>query len=93
MARALRMFLISFVVALVTVVPAGAQSGIVSGKVTGADGGGPLPGAIVRLETNGFVAAQGKTGSDGSFRITGSSRAAPPELCDTGERHWRAVAT
>jgi len=35
----------------------------------------------------------GPTIATGSFRITGSSRAAPPELCDTGERHWRAVAT
>ena len=69
MARALRTLLLSFVVALVTAVPARAQSGIVSGKVTGADG--PLPGAIVRLEANGLVAAQGKTGSDGNYRITG----------------------
>jgi len=71
MTRAQRTFLISFVVALVAVVPAWAQSGTVSGKVTGADGGGPLAGAVVRLEANGLLAAQGKAGSDGSYRITG----------------------
>jgi len=71
MARAQRTFLISFVVALAGAIPAWAQSGIVTGKVTGADGGGPLPGAVVRLEANGLLAAQGKAGADGSYRITG----------------------
>lgn len=71
MARPLRSFLVSFVVALLGVVPVWAQSGSVSGKVTASEGGGPLAGAVVRLSVGGLLAAQSKTGSDGSYRISG----------------------
>ncbi len=70
MARAQRTFLISVVAVLVAVVPASAQPGTLWGKVTDTNGGAPIAGAEVRVEANGMVAALGRTGSDGSYRIT-----------------------
>ncbi len=70
MAHALRTSWLSLVVALVAAVPASAQSGTLSGKVTSADGGRPLPGAIVSVvQSNGVLAVQGTSRSDGSYRI------------------------
>jgi outer membrane receptor for ferrienterochelin and colicins len=71
MARAERTFLISLVALLVASIPAWAQSGSVSGKVTGADHGGPLAGAVVSLDALGLRVAEARTRSDGSYRITG----------------------
>ena len=69
MARPRRTFLISVVAAIVAASPAWAQSGSLSGKVTGA--GGPLAGAVVSLDASGLRVAEVRTRSDGSYRITG----------------------
>jgi len=63
--------LVSVVTALVTAMPVWAQSGSVSGKVTGADRGGPLAGAIVSLDVRGVRVSEVRTRSDGSYRISG----------------------
>src|SRR5687768_17154211 len=71
MARSGQTFLILVVISLAAAIPARAQSGSVSGKVTGADRGGPLAGALVSLDTGGLRVAEVRTRSDGSYRITG----------------------
>ncbi len=70
MAHALRTSWLSLALALVAALPASAQSGTLSGKVTSTEGGRPLPGAIVSVvQANGVLAAQGTSRSDGSYRI------------------------
>jgi outer membrane receptor for ferrienterochelin and colicins len=71
MPRALRSLLVSLAVAVLAAVPAQAQSGTLTGKVTTGDGGTPLPGATVKLEANGLQAAEARTRTDGSYRISG----------------------
>ncbi|HEV8357339.1 MAG TPA: TonB-dependent receptor [Gemmatimonadales bacterium] len=72
MARATGPWLRSLVLALATAVPASAQSGTLSGKVSAADGGKPIPDAAVSVQLpNGAVLARGATRGDGSYRLTG----------------------
>lgn len=59
------------VAALVAAIPVWAQTGSISGKVTVADRGGPLAGAIVSLDPRSITVADVRTRSDGSYRITG----------------------
>lgn len=74
MARAFRTLCLPFVLALVAAIPAAAQSGSVTGKVTLTGGDRPLAGAVVTVLTpNGVEAARTSTRSDGSFRLAGLS--------------------
>ncbi len=59
-----QILLISAVTLLVAAVSARAQSGSMSGKVTGGDRGGPLPGAVVGLDALGLRVAEGRTKSN-----------------------------
>jgi outer membrane receptor for ferrienterochelin and colicins len=71
MTRVLGTFPLAVVAVLVSVLPAGAQGGSLLGRVTRADRGGAIAGAVVSLETNGMGAAQATTRSDGSYRLAG----------------------
>jgi iron complex outermembrane receptor protein len=72
MVRLIRSSLAALVLALVSVIPAAAQSGVLTGRVTSGGGGGALPGATIRVvQADGLLAAQGRTRADGSYRITG----------------------
>jgi outer membrane receptor for ferrienterochelin and colicins len=71
MPRALRRLIVSLAVVLLAAAPARAQSGTLTGKVTTGEGGAALPGATVKLEANGLLAAEARTRQDGSYRITG----------------------
>lgn len=72
MARAFRMVWLALVVAVLSAVPVGAQSAVLTGKVTHADGGRGLAGANVSvIQSNGVLAARGTSGTDGSYRISG----------------------
>lgn len=74
MARALRSSVLALILGLAPWLPALAQSGSLAGKVTNADGGRPLSGVSVSvIQSNGVVAANTSTRSDGSYRITGIS--------------------
>ena len=72
MARASGTWLRTLVLALATAVPAAAQSGTISGKVTAVDGGKPIADAAVSIQLpNGAILARGTTRGDGSYRLTG----------------------
>lgn len=74
MARALRSSVLALILGLAPWLSALAQSGSLAGKVTNADGGRPLSGVSVSvIQSNGVVAANTSTRSDGSYRITGIS--------------------
>jgi iron complex outermembrane receptor protein len=63
---------LSLVAAASAAAPAVAQSGVLAGKVTHADGGRGLAGASIGvIQSNGLLAARGASGTDGSYRITG----------------------
>jgi outer membrane receptor for ferrienterochelin and colicins len=72
MTRAYRSAVLWLVLALVSVVPAAAQSGVLIGKVTLSGGGRPLAGAVVTVLTpSGVESAKTGSRSDGSYRIGG----------------------
>lgn len=62
LARSRRTILIPIVAAFAAASPAWAQSGSVSGQVTGADRGGPLAGAVV-TDLKAFVVANSASSS------------------------------
>lgn len=69
MTRYRRMFLISVVATFVASIPVSAQSGSLSGTVTGR--GTPLAGAIVSLDRAGVRVREVRTRTDGSYRMPG----------------------
>jgi outer membrane receptor for ferrienterochelin and colicins len=74
MARALRSSVLALNLALAPLLPALAQTGSLAGKVTSAEGGKPISGvSISAIQSNGVVAANASTRSDGSYRMSGIS--------------------
>ncbi|HEV8600869.1 MAG TPA: TonB-dependent receptor [Gemmatimonadales bacterium] len=71
MTRTLRIACLTATLALLSLTPSIAQTGSLSGRVSNADGGKPLGGAVIRVQLpNGAVIASGSSRSDGSYQVS-----------------------